>query len=103
MASVEQAVFVFQNATGQTFSSATLGSVSTMSGFYGFGMSLQQQIGLVPAGTVRIAVTLTLGNVDSFADSLSLVLNPLGTAPGFRGGNKFGGERRRGSWPWRSK
>ena len=78
-----QMTVAFQNASGQTFSSATLGPL----GFPRSGMSLQQQIGLVPAGTVRIAVTLSL-NADcpnsadclyGAADSLSLVLNTLGT------------------------
>lgn len=75
---LEQVVVAFQNASGQQFSSATLGP----GGFPGSGMSLQQQIGVVPAGTMRITVTLTLENATSTADSLSLVLSMLGTTPG---------------------
>jgi len=73
-----QVIVAFQNASGQQFSSATLGP----GGANGLGMSLQQQIGLVPAGTMRITVTLSLGNAFSIADSLSLVLSTLGTTPG---------------------
>jgi len=75
----------FENANGQIFNSAILGPL----GFDGNGISLQQQIGLVPSGTVRIAVTLTLitqcENAATCgyaaADSLSLVLSTLGTNP----------------------
>ncbi len=71
----------FKNAGGQTFSSATLGPLS-----YTFdGMSLQQAVGLVPSGTVRITVTLSLKGINGglgAADSLSLVLATLGTSPG---------------------
>lgn len=73
-----QIVVAFQNAGGQSFSSTTLGP----GGFNGSGTSLQQQIGLVPAGTVRITVTFSMGNASATADSLSLVLTSLGTAPG---------------------
>src|ERR1700722_1752358 len=59
------------------FSTANLGP----GGFNGDGLSLQQQIGLVPSGTVRISVTLTLASIYDFADSLSLVLTTLGTTP----------------------
>ena len=72
----------FKNAGGQVLSTATLGP----RGFPVNGMSLQQQVGLVPAGTVRITVTLTLNSVSgvrpAVADSLTLVLNTLGTSPG---------------------
>ncbi|MGI8743233.1 MAG: hypothetical protein ACR2NN_11815 [Bryobacteraceae bacterium] len=68
----------FQNANGQTFSNATLGPLS----YPGSGMSLQQQIGLVPSNTVRITVTLTLNGQSAAADSLSLVLSTLGTSAG---------------------
>lgn len=72
-----QVTVAFENAGGQQFGTATLGPA----GFNGDGLSLQQQIGLVPPGTVRIAVTLTLGNIYAVADSLSLVLSTLGTNP----------------------
>jgi uncharacterized protein (TIGR03437 family) len=67
----------FENSSGQQFSTATLGP----GGYNGDGLSLQQQIGLVPPGTARIAVTLTLSNSFAVADSLSLVLTTLGTTP----------------------
>jgi uncharacterized protein (TIGR03437 family) len=73
-----QVTVAFQNASGQAFSSATLGPA----GFDGVGLSMQQQTGLVPTGTVRITVTVTLSDRYGAADSLSLVLNPLGTSPG---------------------
>ena len=61
----------FKNAGGQVLSTATLGP----RGFPVNGMSLQQQVGLVPAGTVRITVTLTLNSVSgvrpAVADSLT--------------------------------
>ena len=62
-----QVTVAFENASGQQFSTATLGPA----GYNGEGLSMQQQIGLVPTGTARIAVTLTLGNVYAVADSLS--------------------------------
>jgi uncharacterized protein (TIGR03437 family) len=76
----------FQNASGQTFSTATLGPL----GFPSSGMSLQQRIGLVPAGTMQITVTLSLNSdcpnaaqcLYGAADSLALVLSTLGTSPG---------------------
>jgi uncharacterized protein (TIGR03437 family) len=68
----------FQNAKAQTFSTVTLGPNA---GFPGEGMSLQQQIGIVPVGTVSIVVKLTFNNLDGVADSLSLVLNTLSTTP----------------------
>ena len=76
-ASTAQLTVAFENASGQQFSTANLGP----GGFNGDGLSLQQQIGLVPSGTVRISVTLTLPDVFKIADSLSLVLTTLGTTP----------------------
>jgi hypothetical protein len=73
-----QVTAAFQNASGQTFSSATVGPA----GYNADGMSMQQQIGLVPSGTVQILVTLTLSDKYAAADSLSLVLTTLGTSPG---------------------
>ena len=70
-----QVVIAFQNANGQQIASTTLGP----GGINGVGLSLQQQIGLVPSGTMRITVTLSMGNAAAAADSLSLVLTPLGT------------------------
>lgn len=70
--------FAFQNANGQTFSTATLGPA----GYTGVGMSMQQQTGLVPSGTMQIEVTLTIGAAYGVADSLSLTLTQLGTSPG---------------------
>ena len=74
-----QMAVAFQNAGGQTFNTITLGPVN----FPGDGMSLQQQIGLVPTGTSRITITVTFGSTagPSFADSLSLTLTTLGTLP----------------------
>jgi uncharacterized protein (TIGR03437 family) len=72
-----QVVVAFQNANGQQIIPATLGP----GGFNGKGTSLQQEIGLVPPGTMQITVTLTLGNAGASADSLSLVLTTLGTSP----------------------
>lgn len=68
----------FKNANGQIFNTATLGPDL---GYPGDGLSMQQVIGLVPAGTVTITVTLTLTNQGGVADSLSLVLSTLGTTP----------------------
>jgi uncharacterized protein (TIGR03437 family) len=75
-----QMAVAFQNASGQTFSTITLGPRS----YPGVGMTLQQQIGIVPSGTQRITVTVTFASTaaPSFADSLSLVLAVLGTSPG---------------------
>ena len=64
----------FENAKGQVFNTITVGP----GGNNAAGMSQQQQIGLVPAGTVTIAVTLALKQF-AVADSLSLVLAPLST------------------------
>ena len=49
-------VMAFQNANGQTLNNATLGPLS----YPGSGLTLQQQIGLVPSGTQSVMVTLTL-------------------------------------------
>jgi hypothetical protein len=76
----------FKNDNGQTFGTVTLGPM----GFNGDGLSLQEQIGLVPAGTAQITVTLTMKTVCEnsatcgygAADGLSLVLSKLGTSPG---------------------
>ena len=73
----------FQNGNGQTFSTTTVGPLSfPFAGADSNGMFFQQQIGLVPQGTVTISVTLTLqdGNYDTgIADSLSLVLSQFST------------------------
>lgn len=48
-------------------------------------MSLQQQIGLVPVGTTQVTITIGLVGINGgngAADSLSLVLNTVGTSPG---------------------
>lgn len=71
----------FQNANGQTFNTVTVGPLISPGGL---GMYFQQQIGLVPAGTAQITVTLSLqdGNYDTgIADSLSLVLIQAGSMP----------------------
>jgi uncharacterized protein (TIGR03437 family) len=71
----------FQNAGGQTFSTVTLGPLA----YIGNGLTLQQQIGLVPTGTSKILITVSLGGINGgngAADSLSLVLTTLGTSPG---------------------
>ena len=81
-----QVAMAFKNANGQTFTTITLGPLgySTQS-----LLSLQQQIGLVPPGTVKVTVTITL-TVNEYlgcafgyaaADSLSLVFTTLGTDP----------------------
>lgn len=69
----------FQNANAQTFSSTTLGPQT--GGPVVGGLSLQQAIGLVPPGTMKIAITLSFNGALAAADSLSLVLSSLGTAP----------------------
>jgi uncharacterized protein (TIGR03437 family) len=86
LASTAQMAVAFQNANGQLLNSITLGPL----GYNGNGLSLQQQIGLVPVGTMLITVTLSLNygceNASACdygsADSLSLVLSTLGTSPG---------------------
>ena len=79
-----QMAVAFRTAAGQTFNTITLGPLGPPGG-PGRGMSLQQQIGLVPMGTARITVTLSLASdcpnaaecLFGAADSLSLVLTPL--------------------------
>jgi uncharacterized protein (TIGR03437 family) len=71
-----QVTFAFQNTNGQSFSTATLSQDALADP----GVALQQQIGLVPSGTTRVLVTISFGFF-SAADSLSLVLSPLGTNP----------------------
>jgi uncharacterized protein (TIGR03437 family) len=63
----------FQNANGQTFSSSALGPISSPGPN---GLTLQRAIGLVPAGTLHITVTLSFSGAGVAADSLSLVLSP---------------------------
>ena len=78
-----QMAVAFQNANGQTFNTVTVGPL-VAAGPRAESMYLQQQIGLVPAGTVQIVVTLTLqnGNYDTgIADSLSLMLVQAGSNP----------------------
>jgi uncharacterized protein (TIGR03437 family) len=77
-----QMAVAFQNANGQTFSTTTVGPA--FPSFPYAGMFLQQQIGLVPMGTVQITVSLTLqnGNYDTgIADSLSVMLTQAGSSP----------------------
>jgi hypothetical protein len=75
----------FKNAKGQTFNTTTVGPLTfPFAGADSNGMFFQQQIGLVPLGTLSVTVTLSLtdGNYDTgIADSLSLVLSQLSTAP----------------------
>ncbi len=79
-----QVAVAFENASGQTFTTAKLGPLG-----FNNGLNLQQEIGLVPAGTAQIVVTLTLnyGCLNAAqcgygaADSLSLVLNQISTNP----------------------
>jgi len=75
-----QMAVAFQNAAGQTFSTVPLGPVDYPGNA---GMSLQQQIGVLPSGTARITITVTFASTasQSFADSLSLILTTLGTQP----------------------
>jgi uncharacterized protein (TIGR03437 family) len=78
----------FKNAGGQLFSSVVVEPPSFTNRV---GLTAQQQIGLVPAGTATITVTLTftvfcaVGNSVNCsygaADSLSFVLSALGTNP----------------------
>lgn len=73
----------FQNANSQTFNTVTVGPL-VAAGARGEAMYLQQQIGLVPSGTVQITISLTLqnGNYDTgIADSLSLMLTQAGSNP----------------------
>ncbi len=79
----------FKNASGQPFSTTALGPLGGHVSNEGADLSLQQKIGLVPAGTMRITVTLTMSIYPYFegygygaADSLSLVFNTLGTFSG---------------------
>jgi uncharacterized protein (TIGR03437 family) len=69
-----QVAVAFQNASGQNIGTTTLGPASYPGTL---GMSLQQQIGIVPAGTMQITVTITLPKFGA-ADSLSLILTTLG-------------------------
>ena len=72
----------FQNASGQTFSTATVGPV--FHSFPSAGMFFQQQIGLVPVGTVQVTVSLMMGDGKydtTLADSLSLMLTQAGSSP----------------------
>jgi hypothetical protein len=75
-----QVAAAFENANGQTFSTINLGPLS-----YGAnGMIFQQQIGLLPVGTVKIVITMSFIGINGgygAADDLSLVLKPLGTSP----------------------
>jgi len=73
-----QMTVAFENSAGQQFGTSTVGP----GGLNASGMSLQQQIGLVPSGTTQIAVTLSMSNEFEAADGLSLVLTTLGTTPG---------------------
>ena len=79
-----QVSVAFKNASGQTFATATIGPTSDLPGA---GIYRQSQIGLVPVGTVRLTVTLSMGYLGAFggnwgaADSLSLQLEVLETNP----------------------
>ena len=80
-----QMAIAFQNANGQTFSTVIVGSFMFPLATSGTsGMFFQQQIGLVPVGTVRVTISLTLqdGNLDTgVADSLSFMLTQVGNKP----------------------
>jgi uncharacterized protein (TIGR03437 family) len=84
LAAPAQVTAAFKNAGGQVFSTVMIGPLGYPSDN---GMSLQQQTGLVPSGTSKITVTLTLMThclnaaqcSYGAADSLSLVLNMAGT------------------------
>ena len=86
LAPAAQMAVAFKNSNGQTFNTVTVGPL----GFSANGTSLQQEIGLVPVGTARVTVTLTIAGhclnaaacASGAADSLSLVLTTLGTNPG---------------------
>jgi uncharacterized protein (TIGR03437 family) len=86
LAPTSQMAVAFKNAGGQTFTTVTVGPL----GYNGDGLQFQEQIGLVPSGTVTITVTLTLNSgcenaaecAWGAADNLSLILNTLGTTPG---------------------
>lgn len=71
-----QVEMFFQNSSGQNFSTVTLGPLS----FPAPGMTLSQQIGLVPIGTTQITVTMTFNYARSAIDSVSLVFATLGTS-----------------------
>jgi len=83
----------FQGSSGNQLSSATLGPVgpndraSQQSGFY-----LRRQIGQIPAGTRKAAVTLNMNwvngaNNEAYADNLSLILNAPSAAQSLLGVN----------------
>src|ERR1700750_273937 len=75
-----QLLVAFKNSGGQTISSVPIGPLN----FPTTGMTLQQRIGLVPAGTARVTVPVSVTGLNGAygtADSLSLVLTPLTTTP----------------------
>ena len=97
-----QLTVVFNDAGGHTLLSTTLGPLPGGSSLRppGAAISLQQQIGLVPAGTVKIAITLTLNSWNAgygAADSLSLVLNTVEPSRD-RAGHESVGQRRCRIW-----
>lgn len=81
-----QMAVAFKNSAGQTFTTVTVGTL----GFNGDGILLQEQTGLVPAGTTTITVTLSFVEgcenaaecAWAAADDISVVLSALGTSPG---------------------
>ena len=76
---IVQVTAAFQNANGQTFSTVKLGP----EGEPGVdGTTYQEQIGLLPTGTMNITVTMSFNGAYVAADNLSLVLSTLATSPG---------------------
>lgn len=80
----------FQNANGQAFSTVTLTSLGNtgsvqFSSYLIAVMKQQTQIGIVPPGTTKVALTLTFNgapaNYYGTADSLALQFDQLGTDP----------------------
>ena len=82
----------FKNAAGQPLSSKLVGPA----GYNGIGMSMQQEVGLVPAGTVRVTVTLTFTNPYGTADSLSLIFETLATSIAYNSNLAINGDAEAG-------
>jgi uncharacterized protein (TIGR03437 family) len=85
-------VVTFSNSGGQAIGVVTLGPVSDHNDSQIDGLFYRRQIGLVPASTRKINVTLQFTGGDSTynfgsADNVSLVLNTAGTAQSVLGVN----------------
>lgn len=82
----------FQNVSGQTLNSVTLGPVNVHDDAKFDGLYYRRQIGLVPAATRKITITIQFTGRDSTynngaADSVSLTLNTPGSPQSVLGNN----------------